>query len=120
VSRLVLKPALVLSGRDPATDYDVEYSSENGELTIGCQTHSLKNWKRRGAAIIVEAKGEGLPCDCGFCKADDYYAKQLAATNRYNAARVREFLPRLEKLIATIEQAESALKKSLRAQTKRT
>jgi hypothetical protein len=118
VSRLVLKPALVLEGDDPATGYRVRYTSSSGTLEIGCQSYPLRQWKRRGAATIRErlvgTSGACANPRCTIC------AGLRGNNRRERTEAVRKHLPRLQRLIATIEQAEAALKKSLRAQTKRT
>src|SRR5437868_15543963 len=104
MSRLILKPTLELQGLDPSTQHDVVYSSDTGILAIGCQEHTLPEWKRRGAEIIAEEKGgldPGAGCGCESCVA------LQKDRRRRRAAAVRRYLPRLNKLIQHIEKAEA-------------
>jgi hypothetical protein len=116
VSRLILKPTFQLEGTDPSTDYDVHYSSSSGILTIGCQEHTLAVWKRDGAELVagrMAGYSIGAGCGCAGC------LRAQKRVEQRRAAAVRRYLPRLTRLIEHIENAEAALKSSLRAQTKR-
>lgn len=116
MSRLILKPTLKLEGIDPSTNYEVVYDGETKQLGIGCQSFSLAEWKSAGADVIARqfARAEGCNnVECNICKA------LRPGNERRRAAAVRKYQPRLTRLIEHIERAEAALKKSLRAQTKR-
>lgn len=114
MSRLILKPTLVLDGDDPATGYGVRYNSDSGLLEIGCEAHTLREWKRDGAEIITDSsrREAAAVCknpSCLICRGRREAVLRKSARNYV----------RLQKLIDRIEAAESALEKSLRSQTKR-
>lgn len=106
MSRLVLKPKLVLSAVDPGSGYDVTYDSSSRILKIGCQEHLLVEWKRNSKQIIADALGVEA-CGTPGCRTCRHYRVQMTTYPR-----------RLAKLIKNIERAEAGLRRGLRAQTK--
>lgn len=79
---------LRLTGDDPLTGYRYAYDHATGYLTIGCQVHSLADWREHGAAYVREhfdpSLYDSFECSdtsgCRVCKGRQFVRAALGIT----------------------------------------